>query len=391
MQPLSPPLKIAFADLIDSAHEKALNDRFPLNGTFHKLTRSGKEYWYHVMRDPTAPSGRRTTYAGAVGNPDVNALVEQHGHAHLRYKLQKQSAAMLRRAGLPTPDPIEGKLTRAFQKAGLFQGGAILVGSVAYQSYGGILGVKLAGDLHRTQDIDLAQDREIALHVGHTGQKFEDFQEILKSVDPSFTPALNPSHPTSAPTRYVNATDYKVDLLTAHRNSDSDRSVPVTLPIMPGASLQPLELMGFLIKNPIRSVLLYEEGVAVVVPEPARYAIHKVTLSQMRNIWGDAGKAAKHRTQASELLKAVDHAGRSGELTEAWSEVWNAKSKWRSCLARGTLALPDDAIDVIARTTIRYGEEPFREGESPVATLRKFAVNSPRTVGLSQSPPNKAG
>jgi hypothetical protein len=371
MRPLAPSLKIAFADLVDSAHEQAFNARFPASGAFHKLRRGGKEYWYHIMRDSTAASGRRSSYAGPVGDPDVDAFVERHGHEHARHKLQKEAASMLRRSGLPAPDPIEGKLTQAFQRAGLFQSGAILVGSVAYQAYGGILGARMSGDLHRTQDIDLAQDREIALHVAQTGETLENFEEILQSVDPSFAPKLNPNYPTNGPTRYENASKYRVDLLTAHKNSDRDRRAPVSIPIMPGAALQPLDLMEFLIKNPIRSALLYEDGVAVVVPDPVRYALHKATISQMRGLSGEAGKDSKDRMQAAELLIAIEHAGRTSELAEAWSELWRDKAKRRSFVVRGILALPDDAIDIIARSVIRYGEEPFREDEQPAVTLRK--------------------
>lgn len=378
MQPLAPSLTIAFADLVERAHEEAFNARFPAKGTFHKLRRGGKEYWYHVMRDSTAPSGRRTSYAGLVGDTDVDALVERHGHEHARHKLQKETASMLRRSGLPAPDPMEGKLTQAFQRAGLFQAGAVLVGSVAYQAYGGILGVKLSGELHRTQDIDLAHDREIALHVGHTGQKLEDFQDILKSVDESFTPRLNPSYPNAGPTRYENASNYKVDLLTAHKNSDRDRRAPVAIPIMPGTALQPLDLMEFLIRNPIRSALLYEDGVAVVVPDPVRYALHKVAISQMRGLSGEAGKDTKDRMQAAELVRAIGHAGRTSELAQAWSELWRHKAKRRNFVLRGILALPDDAIEIIARSAIRYGEEPFRDDELPTVTLRKLI---PRKAG----------
>lgn len=283
---------------------------------------------------------------------------------------------MLRRSGLPAPDPIEGKLTQAFQRAGLFQSGAILVGSVAYQAYGGILGVRMSGDLHRTQDIDLAQDREIALHVAHAGETLEDFQEILKSVDPSFAPKLNPHYPTAGPTRYENASRYGVDLLTAHKTSDRDRRAPVSIPIMPGASLQPLDLMDFLIRNPIRSALLYEDGVAVVVPDPVRYALHKATISHMRSLSGEAGKDSKDRMQAAELLRGVEHAGRTSELAEAWSELWREKPKRRTFVVRGVLALPDDAIDIIALSAMRYGEAPFREGEPPTVTLRKHISRS---------------
>lgn len=390
MQPLASPLKIAFADLVDSAHESAFNERFPPNGTFHKLKRGEREYWYHVMRDASAASGRRSTYAGAVGDPKVDALVESHGQEHARHKLQKESASMLRRAGLPTPDPIEGKLAQAFQRAGVFQAGAILVGSVAFQAYGGLLGVKLGGDLHRTQDIDLAQDREIALHVGHTGQQLEDFQAILTSVDPSFAPKLNPAYPQAGPTRYENASRYRVDLLTAHKNSDRDRMAPVTLPIIPGASLQPLDLMEFLIKHPIRSVLLYEDGVAVTVPDPARYALHKATISQMRSLAGEAGKDSKDRMQAAELLKAIEDAGRTSELADAWSELWEDKAKRRGFVIRGALALTDEALDVLARSAIRYGVAPFKEGEPPAATLREF-ISGNRSQPTPRRTPKRAG
>lgn len=376
MLPLAPSLKIAFADLVDSTHEQAFNARFPASGSFYKLKRGGNEYWYHIMRDRAAPSGRRSSYAGPVGDPDVDAFVERHGHEHARHKLQKETASMLRRSGLPAPDPIEGKLTQAFQRAGLFQSGAILVGSVAYQAYGGILGVRMSGDLHRTQDIDLAQDREIALHVAHVGETLEDFQEILKSVDPSFAPKLNSHYPTAGPTRYENASMYRVDLLTAHKTSDRDRRAPVSIPIMPGASLQPLDLMDFLIRNPIRSALLYEDGVAVVVPDPVRYALHKATISQMRSLSGEAGKDSKDRMQAAELLRGVEHAGRTSELAEAWSELWREKPKRRTFVVRGVLALPDDAVDIIARSAMRYGEAPFREGEPPAVTLRKHISRS---------------
>jgi hypothetical protein len=42
---------------------------------------------------------------------------------------------------------------------------------------------------------------------------------------------------------------------------------------------------------------------------------------------------------------------------------------------RGVLALPDDAIETIARSGIRYGEEPFRDGEPPAVTLRELILS----------------
>jgi hypothetical protein len=146
--------------------------------------------------------------------------------------------------------------------------------------------------------------------------------------------------------------------------------------MIPGSALQPLDLMDFLIRSPIRSALLYEEGVAVIVPDPARYALHKATISYMRSLSGEAGKDSKDRMQDAELVRAVEQAGHMSELAEAWSELWRKKPKRRIFVVRGILALPDDAVDIIARSAIRYGEAPFLEGEPPAVTLQKHISKS---------------
>lgn len=86
----------------------------------------------------------------------------------------------------------------------------------------------------------------------------------------------------------------------------------------------------------------------------------------------EAGKDSKDRMQAAELVRAIEHTGRTSELAEAWSELWRDKAKRRSFVLRGVRALPDDTIDIIARSAIRNGEEPFRDGEPPVVTLRNL-------------------
>jgi hypothetical protein len=376
LKPLPPTMAVAFTDLIEAAHDAAFNERFPPNGSFHQMKRGDRAYWYHVMRDPTVASGRRSTYAGAVGDPTIDALVAKHGDERQRHKIQKASAALLRRAGLPSPLPIEGELVRAFQRAGLFHAGAVLVGSVAYQCYGGLLGFNLGGDLHRTQDLDLAQDRIIAIDVSQIGDAAEDFEAIIRKVDASFKPDFNPSHPKSGPTRYVNAANYKIDLLTPQANSDRIRSAPIELDILPGAALQPLALMDYLIENPVRSVLLFEEGIAVVVPDPARYAIHKIVLSQIRASATPLPKTRKDRAQVEQLIEALVTAGRTPELAEAFGIMWTRYPKVRASLAQGALALGDKPLTLLAKTCHRFGQEPFAESDDPIAVLRPMIPGS---------------
>lgn len=376
MKPLPPTLAVAFTDLIEAAHDAAFNERFPPNGSFHQMKRGNRAYWYHVMRDPTVPSGRRSTYAGAVGDPNIDTLVAKHGDDRQRHKIQKASASLLRRTGLPSPLPIEGELVRAFQRAGLFHVGAVLVGSVAYQCYGGLLGFNLGGDLHRTQDLDLAQDRIIALDVRHSGNAADDFESIIRKVDPSFKPDFNPSHPKSGLTRYVNASNYKIDLLTPQASSDRNRNAPIALDTLPGVALQPLALMDYLIENPVRSVLLFEEGIAVVVPDPARYAIHKIVLSQTRASTTPMPKTTKDRAQVEQLIEALATAGRTPELAEAFGLMWNRYPKVRAALAQGALALGDKPLTLLAKTCHRFGQEPFAKTADPMTVLRPMIARS---------------
>lgn len=387
MKPLPPTSAVAFTDLIEAAHDAAFNERFPPNGSFHQMKRGDRAYWYHVMRDPTVPSGRRSTYAGAVGDPKIDSLVAQHGDERQRHKIQKASAALLRRAGLPSPLPIEGELVRAFQRAGLFHAGAVLVGSVAYQCYGGLLGFNLGGDLHRTQDLDLAQDRIIAIDVRQIGGAAEDFEAIIRKVDPSFKPDFNPSHPKSGPTRYVNASNYKIDLLTPQASSDRNRNAPIALDILQGVALQPLALMDYLIENPVRSVLLFEEGIAVVIPDPARYAIHKIVLSQTRASTTPLPKTTKDRAQVAQLIEALAAAGRTPELAEAFGRMWTGYPKVRPALAQGALALADKPLSLLANACHRFGQVPFSESADPLVVLRPIMTGG----GTSKTKPRQNG
>lgn len=369
MKPLPFHVVTGFADLVDRVHDAAFDDRFPANGSFVKIQRGERAYWYHMAYDASAPSKQRSRYAGPVGDPKVDALVAAHGRLHDDHKMRKALASSMRQAGLPAPDGIEGELALAFQKAGLFQAGAVLVGSVAYQSYGGVLGVRLDGAHHRTQDLDLAQDRSIALHVSWSGEQLGDFEAILKAVDPTFAPDFNPAHPQAGPTRYKNASQYRIDLLTGHLASDRNRTKPVPSPSVAGATLQPLEAMDFLIEQPTRSVLLHQAGAAVVVPHPARYAVHKMLVSQIRSLSSEATKSAKDLAQASELLRALAHARKQADVADAWTDL-RSRPKLRRRLAAGALALDMDALAILAEAVRRHGGPDFPEGRNSEEFLR---------------------
>jgi hypothetical protein len=70
------------------------------------------------------------------------------------------------------------------------------------------------------------------------------------------------------------------------------------------AGAQPLQHVAWLIHAPARAVILSREGINVNVPQPARYAIHKLILAQKRQEVYRL-KRMKDLAQAKSLISAL--------------------------------------------------------------------------------------
>jgi hypothetical protein len=49
-----------------------------------------------------------------------------------------------------------------------------------------------------------------------------------------------------------------------------------------GVNAQPLELLDYLIKGSVEVAVLFGAGILVNVPSPAKFAVHKLAVSQLR-------------------------------------------------------------------------------------------------------------
>jgi hypothetical protein len=84
---------------------------------------------------------------------------------------------------------------------------------VAFQTYGGLLGVRLPDLSMRTDDIDVAQYFSISQQID---DKIEDLEQALNSVDESFSPVFHPNEPKLVAS-FRNKTGFKVEVLTPDR------------------------------------------------------------------------------------------------------------------------------------------------------------------------------
>lgn len=374
-------LQTAYAELLERASAADFETAFAETGTFVSKEIKGRRYWYFQ----TLTEGhKRQRYVG----PETPEILE-------RIALARQSvddlrerrtlvSTLLRSAFLPQPSDEIGRVVAALSAAGVFRLRAVLVGTVAFQTYSAMLGTRLPNAAVLTDDVDIAQDRNISIAVE---DRTEPIGEILKGADSTFR---------SVPTLHDGATfSYKsrklrVDILTPNRGPDSD--TPVKLKAL-GTDAQQLRFLDFLIRDPEPAVLLHGGGVFVNVPAPERYALHKLIVAERR--MKGTGKSEKDLRQAGSLI-AVLVKRRQTALRDAWDEAVSRGTKWRALMLAGLasinadvrdnfLKLADEMRSVIANIDMRFEDAPARYDNVRAAIVfRGVSMNAPITFAVSR-------
>jgi hypothetical protein len=70
------------------------------------------------------------------------------------------------------------------------------------------------------------------------------------------------------------------------------------------AGAAPLQYMDWLIADPVPTVALWGAGVPINIPQPSRFAVHKLILAQKRDV-GSRSKRQKDLAQADALIDAI--------------------------------------------------------------------------------------
>jgi hypothetical protein len=329
--PLPLTVQTAYAELIDQLRVARLSS-FPAGSSFRKRTVSGRPYWY--IQPPTLAGERPPErYLG----PDSKALAEAISAAKTA-KSDEDSRRVLVRSlvasGLPATERLTGDVVAALAAAGAFRLRAVLVGTVAYQAYGGLLGVRLPIAQLRTGDVDLAQDYGVSVALDDALDL--DFLSVLRGVSASFTavPDLSGGALASA---YTGAGGFRVDVLTTERGAAKGR--PSRLPSLRTAAT-PLRFLDFLLREPVEAALLHRGGVLVRVPAPERYAVHKLIVAAERGP-ESRSKSEKDLAQAAALIEALHLQRHADDLVSAWSEASKRGPGWRERLQSSRKKLPE--------------------------------------------------
>jgi hypothetical protein len=270
------------------------------------------------------------------------------------------------RGYLPRPDPFVGDIVQALADAGFFRFRGVLVGTVAFQCYAAILGVRLSNASMQTADADFAQFHSISVAVKDS---IPPILDVLRSVDPSFRSVPHQTDSLQS-TQFISKSKYKVEFLTPNQSSADYDGKPAAMPALGGSAAEPLRFLDYLIYEPVRATILHAAGVPVLVPSPQRYAMHKLIVASRRRDDDDGtAKSRKDLLQATTLAMALVEQRQTFELADAYIEAFDRGPHWKNSLSRGLAMVTDTEAGII------------------LAGLRKGVIQcgkAPRDYGLEQ-------
>ncbi len=334
--------QVLYSELAQRSLDAAFSADFSVDGRFIRQEVSGRTYWYF---DTTEDGKKKRRYVGPVDDAAITQRVEQFKDIKSDYRARRKLVSTLvREAYLPAPPRKAGDVVEALANAGFFRLRGVLVGTVAFQCYAAVLGIRLPNATLQTGDADFAQFHSISMAVSDTTP---DMLETLRQVDPTFRSLPHLSDPRIA-TKFAARDGYKVEFLTPNTGSDDNQGKATPMPALGSTGAEPLRFLDFLIYDPVRAVLLHNAGVPVLVPAPERYAIHKLIVGSRRKHDGDGtAKSRKDRQQAQLLMEAMIATNQVTTLADAYAEAWTRGKAWRDAISLSLLALGESA-----RTTI---------------------------------------
>lgn len=309
--------------------------------TYVRKTVKGKVYWYEQRYQG---GQARQTYFGPSNEENDQRIAKERqeirsGSASLKklVSVESRQAAMLRRSGLPVLDRRMALLLGKFSEVGLIHRGGVLIGTLAYTAYSGMLGSVFERSTLMTQDIDIARDDRIEMVSPLINLKTLFSQRGLECTA---VPALSKK---ALPSSYITSDGIRIDLLVPLRGKARE---VVRMPHVVGAGATALRFLDYAIEDPVDAVLVAPGGgILVTVPRPERFAIHKLIVAAYRSVT-ETGKREKDLHQAGQLITVLSEE-RGRELKAALRVATKAGRKWEKAIGDSLGSLPNDVRRVL--------------------------------------------
>lgn len=302
-----------------------------LKGSFAFKEVKGEEYVYFRFY---GPSGKlHETYIGP-RNEQTERLISDHAAGksdvvEMGEKLKRLSLQIQAGIKMPT-DKAMTRVIRSLADAGVFRNGGVLVGTHAFQAAGLMLGVSWTADTTKTMDVDLAVGSKVAVAIPMIDS---DIPAALDSLKMGFYPVPRLNHKDPSTNFAIRKSQLRLDVLTP-KTQESDS--PVFIKRF-NCAAEPLSYLSYVIESPSYSVLLDTIPVLINIPQPVRYAMHKLIVSQVRDV-SSAAKRSKDLYQAHQILSVLQE-NRPFDIQPAWDNLIERGPKWKKYAEAGLAAM----------------------------------------------------
>lgn len=314
------------------------------NISFKSKLVAGKRYWYIYI---SLGKRRSEHYLGEETTELLDKIDEQRAlweSTEDDRKTRLRLVAMLLAGGATATPDNEGKVLSLIERSGLFLAGGVVVGTLAFRAYANMLGVIWHSEL-QTRDIDLASDYKYTIVVPRS-KKPIDLSRVLLDSGMGFleVPALNRKSPS---TKFkIRGQELSVELLTPMRGRETAKPVEIA---GLAAFAEPVRFLDYLLDDIQPAVLLYKHGILINVPAPARFAFHKLVVSQRRRA-GQAEKIRRDLSQAEQLFEVLVE-GRPGDLILAHEAAEKMGSKFVEQLSAGMAMIDPEVSESVRQIT----------------------------------------
>lgn len=332
-----------YAELIDLCKASAEGQPpWPLSASVVKVKLNGQEHWYLQRSLRTSPGKyQQREYLGPVSDENLEKKVKEFEELKTAYNHRKELVRTLKSSGITAPTGKIGNLLLGLDEAGVLDR-AMIIGTVAFQAYGPMLGARFGDAAFQTMDIDLTSAEGLTMSVANPA-KLPPLLDVLKSLDPTFREVTG--FDNAPPVSYINESRLRVDVLTPLIGKARGPS-PTAL----ASHGQPVRFLDYLLEKPNEVVLLVAGGIKTLVPAPARFALHKLMLSARRPEV-ERAKKRKDMAQAEELLGLLLEDDPDA-LAAAFEALAEKGPKWRKSCLEGLARINNRKIAEIAREVL---------------------------------------
>jgi len=311
---------VLYADLRERLETfESMRSIASLPGKF--ITKSVKGITYHYFQ-ATLSSGRVQLYLGK-DNEDLRRLIGEQESGRKQVladeKLFQRLGSQIIAGDVAPIPPEMARVIHRLADSGVFHAGGVLVGSVAFHILGTHYGVGWESASRTTQDIDIAGDTKVKIAVPDIQT---DIPALIESLKMGFFPVPRLSNKEPSTSYAIRGKTLRIDILTPSRRNES---APVFIHRL-NAAAQPLKYLDYLIEDPVTAVMISGNPCLIKVPQPARFALHKLIISHERSSTF-ADKKLKDIAQATALISLLKE-DRPGDIEIAKSDLAKKGNSW---------------------------------------------------------------